>query len=484
MTPEWVKHAIFYQVFPDRFARSQRCQHPASVKFLPWGSPPEQQGFQGGDLYGVAEKLDYLSDLGVSALYLNPIFSSASNHRYHTFDYFEVDPLLGGKEAFRFLLDEAHQRSMRVVLDGVFNHASRGFWPFHHVLENGGDSPYLDWFIVHDWPLRPYSSTEEDPPNYAAWWNLPALPKLNTTNPDVQEYIFDVARYWLDFGIDGWRLDVPQEIDDVLFWQKFRRIVKSANPEAYICGEIWEEAGSWLQGDQFDAVMNYIFTWATLGFLGGPSVRSDYQREHLDLSPRDAGSFGEVIDYMLGLYPWDINQVQLNLLGSHDMARPLWILNGDVEALKLCYFFMLTFPGAPCIYYGDEIGLSAGDDPYCREAFPWHNAQHWNTSLQGFIKNATQLRRSFPVLRTGQYESLWAQQDVFGFRRHSSEEEMAIFLNRGSTARMLPRHTIPDGTGRWQVVWKGEGRVEKGPVTEDEFVLGPQSAIALWRKPA
>ena len=259
--------------------------------FLPWGSPPEQQGFQGGDLYGVAEKLDYLSDLGVSALYLNPIFSSASNHRYHTFDYFEVDPLLGGKEAFRFLLDEAHQRSMRVVLDGVFNHASRGFWPFHHVLENGGDSPYLDWFIVHDWPLRPYSSTEEAPPNYAAWWNLPALPKLNTTNPDVQEYIFDVARYWLDFGIDGWRLDVPQEIDDVLFWQKFRRIVKSANPEAYICGEIWEEADSWLQGDQFDAVMNYIFTWATLGFLGGPSVRSDYQREHLDLSPQGCRLF-------------------------------------------------------------------------------------------------------------------------------------------------------------------------------------------------
>ena len=225
-TPDWVKNAIFYQIFPDRFARSPRTQHPRGVEFKPWGSPPEEQGFQGGDLLGIIDKLDYLQALGINALYLNPIFASAANHRYHTFDYFQVDPLLGGNEALRELLDEAHAREMRVVLDGVFNHASRGFWPFHHLLENGNASPYLDWFIIHDWPLRPYSSDRDNPANYEAWWNLPALPKLNTDNPGVRDYIFEVTRYWLEFGIDGWRLDVPAEIDDDDFWRQFRRLAR------------------------------------------------------------------------------------------------------------------------------------------------------------------------------------------------------------------------------------------------------------------
>src|SRR4051812_22144268 len=160
-TPEWVKHAVFYQIFPDRFARSPRVKHPRGVTFEPWGTPPEEQGYQGGDLLGVADHLDYLKQLGATAIYLNPIFASASNHRYHTFDYFQVDPLLGGNAALRTLLDEAHAMDMRVVLDGVFNHASRGFWQFHHILENGADSPYIDWFTVHGWPLRPYRESEE-----------------------------------------------------------------------------------------------------------------------------------------------------------------------------------------------------------------------------------------------------------------------------------------------------------------------------------
>ena len=186
-TPEWVKHAVFYQIFPDRFARSQRIAHPPGIQFKPWGAPPKEQGFQGGDLLGIVDKLDYLQDLGINAIYLNPIFASASNHRYHTYDYYQVDPLLGGNNALRELLDEAHRRDIRIVLDGVFNHASRGFWAFHHILENGGNSPYLDWFIIYDWPLRPYSSDAENPPNYAAWWNLPALPKFNINNPGVRK---------------------------------------------------------------------------------------------------------------------------------------------------------------------------------------------------------------------------------------------------------------------------------------------------------
>ncbi len=195
------------------------------------GQSAARAGLPGRGLRGIVDKLDYLQKLGVTALYLDPIFASASNHRYHTYDYYQVDPLLGGKEALRELLDAAHARDMRVVLDGVFNHANRGFWAFHHILENGANSPYLDWFIVYDWPLRPYSSDPKHQPNYKAWWGLPALPEFNTENPGVRDYIFDVARHWIEFGIDGWRLDVPFEIDDDSFgrnsgaWSK-RRILR------------------------------------------------------------------------------------------------------------------------------------------------------------------------------------------------------------------------------------------------------------------
>ena len=263
-TPEWVKHAVFYQVFPDRFARSGRVPlQPSGLE--PWGTPPTVHGYKGGDLYGVADRLDHLEDLGVTALYLNPIFASGSNHRYHTHDYFTVDPMLGGDAALRHLLDTAHARGMKVVLDGVFNHASRGFLPFHDLMENGEASPYRDWFHVHGFPLGAYGEGGVAP-QYECWWNIPALPKLNTDTPQVRAYLLSVAEHWLRFGIDGWRLDVPNEIDDDAFWREFRRRCRAVNPEAYLVGEIWDDAGRWLQGDQFDAVMNYPITKAILGF--------------------------------------------------------------------------------------------------------------------------------------------------------------------------------------------------------------------------
>jgi neopullulanase len=227
VTPEWVRDAVFYQIFPDRFARSARLRAPGP--FEAWDAPPTVHGFKGGDLLGVAEHLDYLQSLGISALYFNPIFQSASNHRYHTYDYMAVDPLLGGDAALRELIDAAHTRGMRVVLDGVFNHASRGFWPFHHVMETGKDSPYRGWFHFDDealeagWPIRAYPErsqgldTSHVPEEqragagslralgYRAWWDLPALPKLNTDHPEVREYLFGVAEHWIRFGADGWR---------------------------------------------------------------------------------------------------------------------------------------------------------------------------------------------------------------------------------------------------------------------------------------
>jgi neopullulanase len=430
-TPDWVKHAIFYQIFPDRFARSSRTKHPPGLKFKPWGTPPEEQGFQGGDLFGIVEKLDYLKDLGISALYLNPIFSSAANHRYHTFDYYQVDPILGGNDALRELLDEAHKLDIRIVLDGVFNHASRGFWPFHHILETGENSPYIDWFIVNDWPLRPYSNDADHPQNYQSWINLPALPEFNTANPAVREYIFDIARYWLEFGIDGWRLDVPGDIDDDSFWREFREIVKKVNPEAYICGEIWEDASRWLQGDQFDAVMNYIFTSPVLSFFGGSTLRPGFQRENLTLKPLDAAAFANEIERMYSLYDWEINYAQMNMLDSHDMPRALWIMGENVSALRMCVLAMMTLPGAPCIYYGDEIGLSAAGDPNCRAAFPWENEDNWDLPLLSHYQKATALRNNHPVLRTGVFETIYAEGDIYACRRVLDDKVAIIIFNIG-----------------------------------------------------
>lgn len=451
-TPQWVKHAIFYQIFPDRFARSQRTQHPPGLQFKPWGSPPEDQGFQGGDLYGILDHLDYLTDLGISAIYLNPIFTSAANHRYHTFDYFQVDPLLGGNEALRELLTEAHKRDIKIVLDGVFNHASRGFWPFHHILENGSNSPYLDWFVVKDWPLRPYIHDKENPHNYKAWMNMPGLPEFNTLNPAVRSYIFKIARYWLEFGIDGWRLDVPADIDDDTFWKEFRNVVKNVNPEAYICGEIWVNSQRWLQGDQFDGVMNYLITSPLINFFGGKTLRPGFQREHLSLGSIDALVFADDLEKMYALYDWEINYAQMNMLDSHDMARALWIMGEDKSALKLCNLAMMTLPGAPCIYYGDEIGLSAPGDPYCRIAFPWEDSSKWDLGLLTHFQKTSALRNRFPVLRIGSFKTIMACGEVFAYQRHLGDLYAIVIFNSGENEKKV-EISLPISTLELSQVW-------------------------------
>jgi cyclomaltodextrinase / maltogenic alpha-amylase / neopullulanase len=460
-TPDWVKHAVFYQLFPDRFARSTRLRPPGGIHFKPWGSPPEEQGFQGGDLLGIVDKLDHLQDLGITALYLTPIFASASNHRYHTYDYHQVDPLLGGNGALRELLDEAHARGMHVVLDGVFNHASRGFWAFHHILENGLNSPYLDWFLIHGWPLRPYSSDREHPSNYEAWWGLPALPKFNIRNPGVRDYLLGVARDWIEFGIDGWRLDVPTEIDDDSFWQTFRQVVKTANPEAYLCGEIWRAAQRWLQGDQFDAVMNYPFSRAVLGFCGARTLKTSYKPGGHELKPLTAESFARQIDELQTLYDWQVNYAQLNLLDSHDTARALWIMGEDQSALRLCVLLQMTMPGAPCIYYGDEIGMTSAQDPYCRAAFPWHDRGQWDLDLLAFYQQAIALRHRYPALRTGAFQRLYASSGVYAFARTLQRQYAVVIFNtlaRPMTVDINMADLMRQGQ-RFEGVWNN-GRYE------------------------
>jgi cyclomaltodextrinase len=498
ITPDWVKDAIFYQIFPDRFARSEQIPKPSNLE--PWDSPPTVYGFKGGDLLGVAERLDYLQELGITAIYFNPIFQSAANHRYHTQDYYHVDPILGGNAAFRELLDAAHERGIRVVLDGVFNHASRGFYQFYHTMENGAASPYLDWFsfdkerLENEGRLNAYPPLEEEQDwkrskrslevyGYQAWWDMPALPKLNTDNPTVRHFIFDVARHWIEFGIDGWRLDVPHEIDDDEFWRGFRRVVKTANSEAYIVGEIWFDASRWLQGDQFDAVMNYIFNRACLGFFGGERLDTTQRPGGYILQPLSASQFADTVDDMLNLYDWQVTQAQLNLLSSHDMPRFLTLVQGDKTALKLATLFQMTFPGAPCIYYGDEIGMEGKHDPDCRRTFPWDGTR-WDHDLLACFRRAIRLRHEHPALRRGRYIHLHAddQHGVYAFARQGEDETLVIVLNNGLTNHDLdvPVHDLfTDGTPLHDL-WGGES----AQVTAGRIIgatLPPQSGAVLQK---
>ena len=442
-----MKDSVFYQIFPDRFATSTRVEKPSHLE--QWDAAPTTHGFKGGDLLGVAERLDYLQDLGVTALYLNPIFTSTANHRYHTFDYFSVDPILGGNEAFRELLGGAHARGIRVILDGVFNHASRGFYQFNHTLENGASSPYLDWFhfdpkrLAAGRPIEAYpktgprrSSLEEL--GYKAWWDLPALPKLNTDNPAVRRFIMEVARHWIRFGIDGWRLDVPGEINDDSFWQEFRGVVKAENPEAYIVGEIWEDARRWLSGDQFDAVMNYMLAKPVISYFANTLDLAEARKSggYHNLAPMDQAHFAKAIEDLLAMYEPEVTQAQLNLLDSHDTPRFLTIAKGDEATLRLAVLFVFTFPGAPCIYYGDEIGLSGGHDPDCRRAFPWDPAR-WNAGLLDYYKRCIGLRKSHPALRRGGYRVLHCANDVYAFERVVNAERVIVVLNLGRQSGRL-----------------------------------------------
>ena len=427
LPPDWVADAIFYQIFPDRFAASTRVPKPGQLEA--WDATPTRHGFKGGDLLGVLERLDHLQELGVNAIYFNPIFTSASNHRYHTFDYYEVDPLLGGTAAFRQLLDAAHSKGIRVVLDGVFNHASRGFWPFHHVLENGEYSPYKDWFTVKSWPLNAYAVDEK--PNYLAWWGLPPLPKLNVANREVREFLLGVAEHWAQFGIDGWRLDVPTEIDDVEFWREFRRRVRRANPEAYLVGEIWDEAAEWLEGDRFDALMNYPLTRTILGFCAAKALTAGVRVNEYVLEPRDAPTALAELTHLSRCYRSATVSAQLNLLGSHDTPRFLTLAGRDFDALALGTLLQMTVPGAPCIYYGDEIGLEGSVDPDCRRAFPW-DENRWHQPTWDVFRRAVALRHEEVALRRGAFHPLVAKDGALAFLRSmdgTSDASVVVVLN-------------------------------------------------------
>ncbi|MFE1745045.1 glycoside hydrolase family 13 protein [Coleofasciculus sp. H7-2] len=479
-TPDWVKHSVFYQIFPDRFARSIPTHQNwlLDVPLEDWNAPPTFHGYKGGNLWGVIEKLDYLQNLGINAIYINPIFSSASNHRYHTLDYYQVDPLLGGEEAFTSLLKEVHRRKIKLVLDGTFNHASRGFYFFNDIIENGQKSPWIDWFKIQGWPLAPYDGSR--PANYASWNDHRALPEFNTDHPGVREYIMRVAEYWIKLGADGWRLDSADYIKTPGFWQEFRERVKAINPEAYIVGEIPIDASEWLDGTQFDGVSSLPFLIATTAFVVGDRQVKGHFKEYAPPPPADAAEYGEKINDLLKLYPWEIQLTQLNGINNHDTARLIDVAEGDRSSLYLATLLLFTFPGAPCIYYGDEVGLTGGYDPECRKGFP--DPEEWDRDTLEYHRQLITLRHTHAALRIGEYQTLYAEGQVYIFARILQAEILVIAVNAGNETAKVSIQLSLSSKPQQVLFTYGFGEAnwsDEAAQTSLNFTLAPRSGLIL-----
>lgn len=359
--PEWVKDTIWYQIFPDRFNSVPQKNH------WPRG-PVTNATHYGGNLKGIIEKLPYLAHLGITGLYLTPVFESPSTHKYDTTDYFKIDPEFGTMDDLKDLVKQAHELKIKVMLDAVFNHAGLHFNPWV-LAKSDPKSPYRDWFFFNDNGYETFSFAKN-------------MPKLNTTNQTVMDYFCHVGQYWIEEAdIDGWRLDVANEISP-LFWRAFRKAVKGVK-DVYILGEVWHDSNPWLHGDQFDAVMNYFYTKIILDFFIKKTM--------------SVTSFKEKVDDFRNRYPQLVLQNQFNLYDSHDTARLLTQANGDIQIVKQMLALLLCSEGSPCLYYGTEIGMLGDHDPDSRRLMQF-DPDPKTHELYRFIKTFIALRKQHPSL--------------------------------------------------------------------------------------
>ena len=421
IAPEWVRDAVFYQVFPDRFFNGNPGIDPPDV--VGWDVPPTRRNFFGGDLAGITAKLDYIADMGFNALYLNPIFAAASNHRYDTADYYRIDSGLGVDAAFDTFVEQAHKRDVRVVLDGVFNHCGLDFAPFVDICARGPVSRYKDWFDVYSWPVRHHPE-----PNYATCGGAYYLPRLNTHNTEVETFILEVALYWLERGVDGWRLDVAYEIAPD-FWQRLRSAVKVQHPEAYLVAEEWRDASPHIQGSTFDGAMHYELRDLALDFFVTNALTAE--------------AFGRALSTLLHRYPAEAVGGMLNTFGSHDTERLLTACGGNERLAVLMYVFLFSLPGAPMVYYGDENGMIGGNDPDCRRPMIW-DVPRWSSTIRGTITTMVDLRRRRNSLREGKVRALWSNDRAIAIERAVSDETTVVVLNNSRAVRTLE---IPLGFG-------------------------------------
>ena len=440
-TPEWVKHTVWYQIFPERFANGDKSNDPQGVKAWNPEDHPGREDFYGGDLQGVLDHLDYLKKLGVNGLYFCPIFKASSNHKYDTIDYLQVDPAFGDKDLFAKVVNEAHARGMKVMLDAVFNHLGDQSMQWQDVVKNGPSSRFASWFHINEYPVEPYRDPlkGEGSPKFDTFAFEKHMPKLNTANPEVQDFLLEIATYWVKyFDIDAWRLDVANEVDHH-FWKRFHDELVKIKPDFYIVGEIWHSARPWLQGDQFTGVMNYPYTLQI--------------EDHFFKHKMNAKDLSEHLTDQLMIYPDMVDQAMMNMLDSHDTARILTLAkdNQDLALQAVAYEFVQ--PGVPCIYYGTEMGMSGDNDPDCRKPMDWSKINgpvwqrvhelvkfrldHSDTLNKGTVKLTVTEKGLLKVERTGK-EAIKA---YYNTSKHNVEIDKTAALSQNYKAGVL----APDG---------------------------------------
>lgn len=412
--PSWVSGAVFYQIFPERFCNGDRDNDPQGN--VSWSDSPTRTNFFGGDLKGIIAKIPYLKELGVSGIYLNPIFDAPSNHKYDTRDYLKIAPEFGDLATFKELVRKLHEAGIRIILDGVFNHTGDSFWAFQDIIRRGADSRFKDWYYCHNFPI-----TQDQKPNYECWWGFGSLPKLNHDNPEVVRYLLKVIAFWTSLGIDGWRLDVPNEVK-MEFWRVFRRLVKSINPEAYIVGEIWDDPFGWLAGDSCDAVMNYRWREAVIRYFAQSQTSAEQFRMELANNRSNL--------------PWEYVVSAYNLLGSHDTPRFLTLCGGDKRRMTAALAFQFTYPGVPALYYGDEVGLTGDKDPDCRKTMIWDPGQQERTILET-TRQLAAIRNGHQALQNGTYFDLHLGDGIFGFVRSGQKEQILTCFNLNQDCRCI-----------------------------------------------
>jgi len=409
--PEWAKKAVIYQIFPDSFAETKRYISGKGGE-IPVGGALSKSRL-GGNLRGIIENIDYLQNLGVNCVYLNPIFTAASYHKYDTIDYYSVDPCFGDNETLKELVEKCHRAGIRVILDGVFNHSGSNFFAFRDVLEKGEKSRYKDWFFIKEFPVR-----FEDNPNYMCFAYEKTMPKLNTGNSEVIEYFTNVGTYWVkEADIDGWRLDVANEVDHE-FWRTFRKAVKWVKPDAFLVGEIWHDAREWLLGDQFDSVMNYMLMDVCIDFFAKRIINVE--------------QFDARIQYLRMRYKKNIQYVQMNLLDSHDASRFLSVAGGDIRKQKLAALFIMTHIGIPSVYSGDEKGMEGISESEYRKPMMWEDTE-LSKNIFNYYRKLIAIRKEYIDVMLGDYvtRKVDISRNVYVYSRETDFRKLFIVINNG-----------------------------------------------------
>ena len=412
--PQWAANKVVYQIFPSRFATTQ----PVDKK-LWYKAPITPMDDLHGNLRGIIEHLDYIKDLGIDVVYLTPIFKSNSCHKYDTIDYYQVDPSFGTTEDLKELVQKSHERGMKVVLDAVYNHTGREFFAFQDILEKGEKSKYLDWYFIDELPPR---GEWGEIPNFKCFGYYGGMPKLNLKNPEVEKYITDVACYWIkECDIDGWRLDVGDEISH-FFWKNFRKAIKAVKKDMLIIGEIWHYAGDFLEGDEWDTVMNYPFYLNLIDLLADEKI--------------NVSQFVQNLGYLKGRLNKKCYPLMWNLIDSHDTARFLHLCHDNKKKQHLAAAFQLLLPGMPMVYYGDEYAMPGANDPDCRRGMYW-DEEYQDKEMYNWYKKLMQVRKTHACIVEGEMIETIANddEDTIVMIRKNGEETIAMLFNCGNSAK-------------------------------------------------